>query len=269
MAAMNTMNCRRRVLISCMLTALVAITTTRCVVGFSPTMNIRPNTKTDNNFVWELNDVIEAQTEDYVPNEEGLGGVKMAKESAVKIVGDIQHKPGNAETFPRDLLRYNNLNAVEESMVQNVLQTVGSTILCSGQGVELYKNPGQQTIKEVDYAPIEAIKDAITNAASAMESDSLVFNFLGGDDLMLGEVMDAGSELVLALDIPTKTKISFNSLSHKTIPSGTCTVTVVSVGNQANDSLSGVEKAVAQGEVYTRDQTWYTVEESDINTSVA
>jgi hypothetical protein len=146
------------------------------------------------------------------------------------------------------------------------LKNVGSTILCLGQGVEEYKDPGQTTNKVVLYAPVEAIKDAITNAASAMESEKLVFNFLGGDDLMVGEVMEAGSELVLALDIPTKTKISFNSISHKTIPSGTCTITVVSVGGQASDSLSSVEKAVAQGEVYSRDGNWYTVEESDINT---
>lgn len=252
------------------MTTLVAITIrSSCVVGFSPTaLTIRPNTKTtDSQFSWELNDIIEAQTTDFVENDEGPGGVKLAKESAIKIVGDIQHKPGKAESLPRDLVRYNNLKTVEEPMVQNVLKTVGSTILCSGQGVELYKDPGQTTVKNVNYAPIEAIKDAITNAASAMESDTLVFNFLGGDDLMLGEVMDAGSELVLNLDIPTKTKISFNSLSHKTIPKGTCTVTVVSVGSQSNGSLSGVEKAVALGEVYTRDGTWFAVEESDINTA--
>lgn len=249
---------------------LVAIAAARCVVGFSPSLYNRQCAVVsgDNKFVWELNNVIEAQGEDYVQDEGAYEVVKMTTESAIKIVGNIKHKPGKAESLPQDLLRYKNLKTVDESMVQNVLSSVGSTILCTGQGVELYKDPGQTTIKEVDYAPLEAIKDAITNAASAMESETLVFNFLGGDDLMVGEVMEAGSELVLALDIPTSTKISFNSLSHKTIPKGTCTVTVVSVGDQTNESLSGLEKAVAQGEVYTRDGTWYNVEESDINTAV-
>lgn len=270
-AIMITTSCRRNVIVCCMMTTILSIAIARCVVGFSPTLYTRSSAVAirDSKFVWELNNVIEAQTEDFVEKEEGLGGVKLAKESAVKILGDIQHKPGKAESLPQDLLRYKNLKTLDESMVQNVLKNVGSTILCSGQGVEDYKDPGQTTNKKVDYAPLEAIKDAITNAASAMESESLVFNFIGGNDLILGEVMEAGSELVLALDIPTKTKISFNSLSHNTIPTGTCTITVVSVGGQTNDSLSGAEKAVAQGEVYSRDGVWYTVEESDINTAVA
>jgi len=247
----------------------LAIAMVGCVVGFAPTSI----GKGDSKFIWELKDIIEAQTDDSIKLKDedagGAGGVKLAQESAIKIVGDIQHKPGNAESFPQDLLRYDNLITVDESMVQNVFNNIGSAILCSGQGVEYYKEPGQTTNKEVDYAPLEAIKDAVTKASSAMESETLVFNFLGGDDLMAGEVLEAGSELVLALDIPTKTKVSFNSLSHKTIPSGTCTVTVASVGAQETDSLSGIEKALAQGEVYTRDGTWYTVQESDINTAVA
>jgi len=242
-----------------LITTLLAMA--RSVVGFSPTA-------TDNRFAWELHNVIEAQTADMAPAEEGLGGVKLAKESAIKIVGEINHKPGKSESLPEELLRYNNLLTVDESTVKGVLEKGGSTILCSGQGVEDYKDPGETTNKEVFYAPVEACKDAITNAASAMEAETLVFNFLGGDDMMTGEVMEAGNELVLALDIPTKTKVLFNSLSHTTIPKGTCTVTVVSVG-ATDDSLSGVEKAVAQGEVYSRDGTWYTVEEGDINTAVA
>jgi hypothetical protein len=46
---------------------------------------------------------------------------------------------------------------------------------------------------------------------------------------------------------------------------------VVSLGNEPNDTsfVSGVEKAVASGEIYLRDGIWYTVEESDINTALA
>lgn len=268
---METTNRRRHILYSRVFTTLAAIAMARCAFGFSPTVNSRSRSTLtrDNSCVWKLNNLIEAQTEDYVKNEEGLGGVKLAKESAIKIVGDIQHKPGKAESFPKDLLRYNNLRTVEKSIVQSVLDRMGSKILCSGQGVENYKDPGETTKKEVDYAPLAAIEDAITKAASAAEHNHLVFNFLGGDDLMIGEIMEAGSELVLSLGISTNTKVSFNSLSHKTIPSGTCTVTVVSLGDQSNGSLSGIEKAVAEGEIYSRDGTWYTVDESDIDKSVA
>ncbi len=236
-----------------LLITLLAIS--RCVLGFSPTAS-------DNRFAWELNNVVEALSENFEPTVEGLGGVKLAKESAIKIAGEIKHKPGKAESMPEELLRYNNLLTVDESVLSGV------TVLCRGQGVEDYKDPGETTNKEVLYGPMEAIKDAITNAASAMDSETLVFNFLGGDDLMSGEVMEAGSELVLALDVPTSTKVLFNSLSHTSIPKGTCTVTVVSVG-ASDDSLSGVAKAVAQGEIYSRDGTWYTVEEGDINTALA
>eukprot|EP00536_Pseudo-nitzschia_multiseries_P001641 jgi/Psemu1/300893/fgenesh1_kg.21_\ len=259
---METMNCSRRVVIGCMTMALVAVTMTKCVVGFSPVVSSRSNTKSSS----ELN-YVPARSDDYVQGDDSLGGVGLARDSAIKIVGAIKHKPGKADSSPQDLLRYNNLSSVDEATVQSALKSSGSTILCTGQGVELYTDPGQTTKKEVFFGPQEAIKDAFTTAASAMESDTLVFNFLGGDDLMLGEVLEASNDLVVAMDIATKAKISFNSVSHKSIPSGTCAVTVVSVGSAADDSLSGVEKAIAQGEVYSRDGSWYTLEESDINTA--
>uniref|UniRef100_A0A7S4EQX2 Uncharacterized protein n=1 Tax=Pseudo-nitzschia australis TaxID=44445 RepID=A0A7S4EQX2_9STRA len=261
-AITETMNCSRRVSIGCMMMALVAMTMMKCVVGFSPVVSIRSNTKSSSNLNY-----VPAREDDFVEGDVSAGGVGLARDSAIKIVGDIKHKPGKADSFPKDLLRYNNLLPVDEATVQSALKSAGSTILCTGQGVELYKAPGQTTNKEVYQGPKEAVKDAITTAASAMESETLVFNFLGGDDLMLGEVMDACGELVLALDIATKANISFNSVSHKSIPSGTCTVTATTVGGSAGDSLSGAEKAIAQGEVYSRDGTWYTLEESDLNTA--
>jgi hypothetical protein len=248
-----------------MMMALVAVSMTKSIDGFSPTANMQSTT--DARFSWALN-YVPAKEEDYKQGDDSMGGVGLARESAIKIVGDIQHKPGKADCIANDLVRYTKLSATNEATVQSALKSTESFVLCTGQGVELYKDPGETTNKEVFYGPREAIKDALTNAASAMESEYLVFNFLGGDDLMLGEVTDASTELVLDLDIPTKTKISFNSLSHNTIPSGTCTVTVVSVGNPGDDSLSGIEKAISQGEVYSRDGNWYTVAESDINTAI-
>ena len=265
---MVTANFCRLALISSTMTIFIALAMVSSVVGFTPTLTTRSySIPTNGKSIWELNSM-EAQGEDLIP-EGGDGGVKLARESAIKITGGIQYKPGNAESSPEDLLRYNNLKTVDGPIVQNVMGSTGTTILCYGQGVEDYKDPGETTIKEVDYCPREAVKDAITNSASAAEVDNLVLNFLGGDDLILGEVLEAANELVLALGVPTNANIRFNSLSHSSIPSGTCSVTAVAVGNQPNDSLAGVELAVAQGEVYSRDGTWYTVEESDINDAVA
>jgi len=251
--------CRRYVLIIATTTLLSVVT---CVTGFTPLIN--------NKIASALYNIIEAQPEDYVAPKAGGGGVAVAQESALKVIGDIKHKPGKAESFPETLLRYKDLLTVDESKIQDLLKQVGSTIICTGKGVELYKDPGETTIKEVNYAPTEAIKDSFMNAASAMESTNLIFNFLGGDDLMLGEVMEAANELVVMLDIPTNTNISFNSLSHNTIPSGTCTITVVSKAeNNDVSSFSGVEKAIASGEVYARDGNWYTVDESDGSKAMA
>ncbi|KAL3918104.1 MAG: hypothetical protein SGARI_007555, partial [Bacillariaceae sp.] len=74
-----------------------------------------------------------------------------------------------------------------------------------------------------------------------MESTALVFNFLVGDDRILGHVLEAAQALTLDLDIPTKCKVSFNSVCHASIPSGTCTVTVVNVMGEGNEAPSGVE----------------------------
>jgi hypothetical protein len=217
-----------------------------------------------------LHEVIEPLETDAVYFDQGAGGVRLAAESALKIVGQIQHKPGQADAKPQDLFRYTQLQQVSTQTVQTVLQQCGHSVLCTGQGVELYKDPGETTIKEVKYAPMEAMKDSLQSAGSAMSSTSLVFNFLGGDDLVLGQVLDAAQALTLDLDIPTKCRIAFHSCSHASVPAGTCAVTVVSV-NESNDTVadsSDVEKAIASGEVYLRDGAWYTLAESDMNTAV-
>jgi hypothetical protein len=199
----------------------------------------------------------------------GLGGVRLAQESAIKITGEITHKPGKADAQPMELLRYTALNKVEESTVKSAMDKTGSKIICSGQGVEEYKDPGDTLEKIVILAPTEAIKDAFAGAGPAIDCESLVFNFLGGDDLMMGEVLDAAKEMVVMMDIATKAKITFNSLCHESIPSGTCAVTVVSLGSSAYEGAGGVEKSIASGEVYLRDGTYMTVQESEINTALA
>jgi hypothetical protein len=45
-------------------------------------------------------------------------------------------------------------------------------------------------------------------------------------------------------------------------------VTVVAMGEE-NDELKGADKSIANGEVYYRDGNWFTVEESEMNTSIS
>jgi hypothetical protein len=221
--------------------------------------------------VWQLGGVIRGEDLDSNLFDVGSGGVRLAQESAIKITGEVKHKPGQADARPMELLRYNTLQQVDESTVNALMEKTGSKVICTGNGAELYKNPGETLETTVKLAPMEAIKDAVAGSASAMESDSLVFNFLGGDDLMMGEVLDASNEMIVMMDIATKAKISFNSLCHDSIPAGTCTVTVVSLASSDSDyeASDGVEKAVASGELYLRDGSWWTVLDSEINTAVA
>jgi hypothetical protein len=258
------------------------ILTTSLVEGFSPRHTHRPTTDTQyhqnqiehQRWNWRLFDVIRDDGRVAEDIDFGQGGVRLAEESAVKIVGSVKHSPGKSSPETSNLMRYTDLRQIEdgETKVKTTLERAcdGARVIATGQGVELYKDPGETTVKEVYYGPMEAIKDALTNAASAMDYEELIFNFLGGNDLIAGEVYDAAAELVLMLDVATKTKISFNSLCHSSIPEATCAVTVVGFPSSGNvGSMTGVDKAVASGEVYCRDGVWYTVVEEDINTAIA
>lgn len=220
---------------------------------------------------WKLAGVIKGEEEDSVPFDVGRGGVRLAEQSAIKISGTVKHKPGKADSRPMELTRYDNIIQIEESAATAVLKKTGSKIICTGSGVELYADPGEGTTADIKLAPMEAIKDAVAGASSAMDSTTLVLNFLGGDDLMMFEVLEASSQMVLMLDVATKANVLFNSLCHSSVPAGTCTVSVISVGESDGEEhgFSGKEKAIASGEIYFHNGKWWTASESDINTSVA
>lgn len=207
--------------------------------------------------------VIRAEDDDFSldPNS---GGIGLAKESVIKITGEVIHKPGAANPKPSELLRYTKLHELSESQVSI------QSIVCTGRGKELFKDPGETTNKEVTYAPLDAVRDAMNAAGTTQEAEKLVINFAGGDDLQIMEVMNAIEQLVLNLDVKTSTKISFNSICHKTFPLELAYLTVVALGNSdGEESLAGAEKALANGEVYFHDGKYYTLAEEDINAAVA
>mmetsp|Transcript_19819 Transcript_19819/g.30624 ORF Transcript_19819/g.30624 Transcript_19819/m.30624 type:complete len:255 (-) Transcript_19819:46-810(-) len=216
----------------------------------------------------QLANIIRADAEDFT-FDQGQGGVRLAVESAIKILGDVKHAPGSASTEVNNLLRYTKVSEVDDSVVKSVMSKVGSTLICTGKGEELYKDPGETSLEEIRLGPNEAIKDALVSAGSVSETGNMVINFLGGDDLMFDEVVNALTDLILDLSPPTKCKVSFNSLCHTSFPNGSATVTVLSTQGESKESMKGAEKAVASGEVYFRDGKWYTVAEEDINEVVA
>ena len=211
--------------------------------------------------------VIKGEELGRAPFDEGQGGVRLAEESAIKICGTVKHGPGKADPNLSDLVRYKKVTKVDEATVQSALHEAGARIVCIGKGTELYKDPGETIVAEVILAPMDAAKDALNAAGSLKDATKVVFNFLGGDDLQLIEVMDAMDFMIKeALDINTKAKIYFNSLSHSSFPNERATLTLVAV-----DVLSEGEppKGIGAGEVYFQDDRWWIVLDDDINTDIA
>ena len=199
----------------------------------------------------------------------GLGGVRLAQESAVKMSGSMKHKGGSATLKFKELVRYFGVQQVADNVVQSVLGNVGGKVICTGRGQELYKDPGSSLETVIVLAPMDAAEDAWKGAMPVPEAEEIVINVLGGDDLQFLEVKDALEKMVPNLAIG-KAKVAFHSLCHASIPLGQATITVVALpADASSNGLSGVEKAVADGEVYFRDGKWWTVVEDELNPALA
>jgi len=218
----------------------------------------------------KLYNVISGIKETDLADERG-GGVGLAIDNAIKIVGSVTYKPckkgGNNDEpslniTPTDLLRYTKLTSVDNVDMNNVV--------CYGAGKELYKAPTEENpyTKEVSYAPVEAAKDAITKATSLSLSDesndSLIINILGGEELMLNEALDAvfiivNNLLVESADNISHIKnISFNSLCDKNIDVTTATVSVITASKAADQDHAA--------ELYSYNGKWLTVLKEHLNT---
>jgi len=238
-----------------------------------------------------LRSVIQSENVDF-EFDVGAGGVRLAQESAIQVSGTVKHKPTSATSQLIELQRYNKAVKLSESEAQAALDKAGAKILCTGLGKELFQDPGETVEKTVVLAPKDAVRDALQGAGSAQDYPQLVLNFLGGDELQVTQVLEAAEQMVLALDCKTKCQIQFHSLSDsKLVPDGTsCTLTVVALpfkiappgGKQPTSKegeddtvdtskfadFSSAEKAMAMGQVYFFDGSYYTVVEEDLNTAV-
>ena len=68
-----------------------------------------------------------------------MGGVCLAKRSAVKIVG-VSNKGKGSE--PQELVRYETMQELDESAAKSMLEKSDSQLLCSATGKETYQDPG-------------------------------------------------------------------------------------------------------------------------------
>lgn len=233
------------------------------------------------------------------PFDENEGGVGLAKRCAVKIVGGGSVRrnksstntesgvDGGSSIEAHELYRYERLTPLDKSDITKSIKEgkYGDIqLLCSGTGKELYVDPGSSyrvEDKVIELAPLEAAKNALSSIAATSsaaidhsKTSSIVFNFLGGDELIIGEVLMACDMLVEGLNLPATMKLEFNSISHVDVPSDVCHVTVVSVGGSSvgggSASLSpssekpDIDQSVARGELYDRDGKWFTVSRRDM-----
>jgi hypothetical protein len=215
----------------------------------------------------------------------GRGGVRLAQESVIKILGSFPRPAGGGadddEVELSDLFRYTQVTEVAESFVS-------SCVIYTGTGIEYYQQPDDivGTTAEVRFAPTEAVRNAlqagkITASNNALNRISI--NFCGGKDAQVLEVMEAGTEFARTLRrdnlVPTSTVIEFRSISDDTFPTGASCVTVVAVTQEDNGtgeetttttSAAAAADAVARGEVYRSQATgqYYTLLPEHINTAV-
>lgn len=121
----------------------------------------------------------------------------------------------------------------------------GVDILCKGTGKQILEDVGRKA--NIVLAPSDAVRDALS-INEAMDSssggdESIVLNFLGGDDLKIFEVIDAVKLMMEGMEMSkSDPKVTFNSLSDNSFPSEVCTVTAVSVNGGADntDQAGGV-----------------------------
>lgn len=209
--------------------------------------------------------VIKADDTDF-DFDPGAGGVALAETSVIKITGTVQHKPGSASPNVKELIRYREIQEVKEDKVNQILSEHNARIIATGQGKEMYFDPGETVEARVTLAPHDAVRDSLAGAGSAMEYPTIVLNFAGGDDAQVSEVLNAVEEIVLDLDVATRAKIIFNSISHSMLPPTSSYLTVIGLPEEVTTGgLRNVDRAVASGEVYFANGKYYTVIEEDIN----
>lgn len=179
------------------------------------------------------------------------GGIGLAMDNAITISGSVDSK-GNA--VPKELKHYSQVIPLD---IISASQDMGPKILCTGEGVEIYKDPGETTIRSITLAPISAVENALADVSQGQvemkSGDKLFITFAGGDDLMVHEVLEGVEKMVKGLSnvASSGNRVEFRSLCEPSFPMEKCGVAAVIVGKESN------------GQFYYNEGKWYTVSEDD------
>lgn len=174
------------------------------------------------------------------------GGIGLAMDNAIIISGSVD---GKGVAVARQIQHYSKVIPLDDSNMQDI------KVLCKGEGIEIYKDPGEATIKSITLAPISAVENALMDAVQVgLESNEKMFvNFSGGDDLMLHEVLDGVQQMVEGLKVASGGDVEFRSLCEPSFPMEKCGVAAMVVG-----------KTWSNGQVFFNEGKWYTVSEDDM-----
>lgn len=172
---------------------------------------------------------------DLIGLEDSQGGVGLANRSTILINGVVS---GDEGISPNDLIRYKQVRKVD---------SMGSvSVVCSGY---------HAADPETEFnAATTAANNALSGAPnfSVSQAEALCINVCGGEDLSVGDSLNAINTLVEGLDVSSSAKIVFNSISDATF------------------AVSSASIAVCIGEdykVFQHDGNYYELSDDDIDTS--
>jgi len=210
--------------------------------------------------------------------DEGLGGVRLAQESAIVLKGSMKGSGPSFTEMTRytqvtELKRYIKSSSSENHMIPSFLENTNMNLICTGTGIELYQDPGDTAVRNVILAPIDAVEKALLSSTSTQSLNTakkIFINFMGGDDLMIHEVIDAVERIVQGLDITSTSRVTFHSLCHSDFPPDKASVTVLSLnGESKTETSSEFSESIERGEIYFHEGKWWTTLAENINHAVA
>mmetsp|Transcript_37172 Transcript_37172/g.54372 ORF Transcript_37172/g.54372 Transcript_37172/m.54372 type:complete len:258 (-) Transcript_37172:41-814(-) len=254
------------------LSILLLLSATQCVTAFVPPSPWGSSAISQRTTA--LKDIIKGEEVGGSDFDEGQGGVRLAMESAIKITGTLE----KSSSSPPKILdianptRYTKMTEFNMDDIKATMESSGVTLICTGTGKEMYKDPGSAIEAEITFAPVEAARSALSSTPSASLSNAknVVLNFVGGDELILNEVLEGAVELIDGLDIGDGLMVNLNSLCHSSFPVDMASVTVVATKGEAasGDEGEGVAGSVGGGEMYFQQGKWWTVVKEDVNSAL-
>jgi len=210
--------------------------------------NIIENTKTQLGEGLIEGDKLDGVMEDLV--DPGLPPVKQAQESVSILFGNVEINGDEINPVSNDLKLYSKLTPLPSP------SALKGKVLCKGTGIEVYREPGSSTERDVTLSPTDAVENALSSIEANSAGAKVQISFVGGDDLMVHEVIEGVAIMTSGLNLKSSIDVEFRSLCHESFPLEKCCVVALDVDKDAD------------GEIYWHDDKWWTVSEDDFTPTI-